>query len=148
MSSRKERVRVSPPLGNGSRTKQAFAGETDINAIMRKYRATGQLPVINGRPEPRFGDFTNGADFMAAQLSVARARTLFEELPAKVRDHCDNDPAELLDLVFDPERREECVSLGLVSEAPQPEVPAEGEATPAATSGGTTAPPPPGNPPA
>lgn len=117
---RRERVRVTTPVGDRSRVKQSFAEESDVNAIMRKYLVTGMEPLRN-RTEPRYGDFTSGSDYFDALTRVRNAERLFLEMPSPIRDHVNNDPRQLLDLVFDPARRAECVELGLVSEAP-PEV--------------------------
>lgn len=125
--------RVTSPGGGPRRTKQAFGEDSDVNAIMRKYLATGILPHVNRAP-PRYGDFTGVEDYHEALVKVRTAEQLFSELPAKVRDHCRNDPAEFLDLVFDPARRPECVELGLVDavadQAAVAAAPAAGVASP------------------
>lgn len=130
-----ERARVRTPVGEVSKTKQSFAEETDVNAIMRKYQATGILEHQN-TAVPRYGDFTNADSYLEAVNQVKHAEALFAKLPAKVRDHVKNDPGRLLDMVFDPERRAELEELGLVApevveeppevvEDPPPETPAE-----------------------
>ena len=54
---------------------------------------------------------------------VAEAQSVFEGLPADLRDRFGNDPARLLEFVHDPRHLEESVSLGLIdpSKLPQPE---------------------------
>lgn len=121
MSERRAYARVSTPVGERSRTKQSFAEESDVNAIMRKYLATGIIEHQN-REAPRYGDFTNADDYLSAVNRIKSADASFAALPAKVRDHVENDPAKLLALVFDPERREEAAELGLV-EPMQAELP-------------------------
>lgn len=119
-----DRERVRTAVGERSKTKQSFAEETDINAIMRKYLATGILEHQNMSP-PRYGDFTSADGYLSAMNKVKRAEELFAGLPAKVRDHVENDPSKLLALVFDPKRREEAAELGLVD--PKEEEKPEGD---------------------
>jgi len=137
---RRERVRVTTPVGTESRTKQSFQEESDVNAIMRKYLSTGIMEHVN-RAAPRYGDFTNADDYLASVEKVRSARAGFDALPAHVRDHVKNDPAELLKLVFDPERREEAAELGLVDPKQEelplvPPDPPEPDPPPAVVSGG------------
>lgn len=113
----RERVPVRKEFVLPSRTKQSFKEESDINAIMRRYLSGQTDVVMRRRTEPRYGDFTSASDFFTAMTKVKEAEMLFMELPAEVRAHVDNDPGKLLELVFDPERREECAALGLLSEA-------------------------------
>ena len=113
-----ERRRVTHPAGGESRTKQADIERTNINKIMRRYANTGTVPA-NMR-EPWYGDFSNVDDYLTARLRVQEAQDAFEALPADLRKHVDNDPAEFMRLAEDPERREEAIALGLY-EAPEPE---------------------------
>lgn len=150
----RERERVLTPVGTRSRTKQSFASESDVNAIMRKYLSSGVVPpVVQG--EPRYGDFTNGTEYFDAMVRVRRAEEIFASLPVKVRVACDHDPRKLLDLVAaadsDPKARELAEELGVIDRKPgQPEVPivpaepavappaapAEGPPTPPVVAGG------------
>lgn len=107
------RVRVLTDVGTRSRTKQSFGPDTDVNAIMRKYLSTGLVDHMN-RSEPRYGDFSDATDYLTAMSMVREAQLRFDSLPAKVRDHVDNDPAKLLDMVFDVNRVDEVRALGLI----------------------------------
>lgn len=117
----------------GGRVKKSFRGESDINAIMRKYVSTGVSPMFNAR-EPRYGDFSSGVDYLTAANLVRLVESRFQELPAAIRSHCKNDPADLLDLVNNPGRKDECVKLGLLPAA-EPAPVAAGES--AAKAAGT-----------
>lgn len=125
-------ARVRTPVGVRSRTKQSFKEESDLNSVMRRYRNTGLLPNLN-QALGHYGDFSNADDYLAAMESVREADALFAALPARVRDHVNNDPAQLLLLVHDPERRAELQELGLVPPPPvEPVVPAGAPAVPPA----------------
>lgn len=119
---REEAQRVRTPVGTKSRTKQSFVGETNINRIMEKYQRTG-LVSHWARQQPRYGDFTNATDYLTAMQQVRNLEALFAELPSKIRNYCANDPAKLLELVYDPARKEEMKALGLIppGENPTPE---------------------------
>lgn len=97
---------------DAGRTKQSFKAECDVNVIMQRYQKTGILDFAN-KHEPQYGDCT-GVEFQAGMNLVARAREMFEDLPAQVRSRFDNDPAQLLDFVQHAENREEAIKLGLV----------------------------------
>jgi len=134
-----EREAFKQDVGLVSRTKQSFREEADINTIMRRYLRTGILES-QARGVPRYGDFTSAEDYHACMTRVRQAEELFMTLPAEVRDHVDNDPRKLLDLVFDPSRVDEARELGLIPELKkdEPAAPAAG----AAPEAGAAAPPP------
>lgn len=110
-----DRLPVFAKTGGRRLVKQSMAGDSDINVIMEKWHATGMLPQGAGRA-PRYGDFSNGASFTEALFAVRDAEDAFLQLPSAVRSYCDNDPGKFLDLVMDPERREELEKLGLIKE--------------------------------
>ncbi len=106
-----------------SRTKQSFKEETDINSIMARFQKTGMIEFIN-KHEPQYGDVT-AIDFQTAMQSVATGREMFADLPSKVRDRFNNDPAELLEFLDNPENRDEAILLGLAKPKPtdEPKIP-------------------------
>lgn len=109
-------VRTPFVVEGPSMTKQSFKDEADINVIMRRYEASGILPGSERMADARYMDVT-GADFEAAMIVVASAKTAFAEMPAKLRDRFGNDPAELLAFLENPKNLEEARELGLVERA-------------------------------
>lgn len=110
-----ERVYLFPAGEAGdSMTQQHFSDDADINTIMRKYSSHGIPPGMVDSPGS-FGDFTGSSDYLTSHLKVLEAQKRFMELPAEVRAHFDNDPAKLLDAVYNPTRKGELVKLGLVT---------------------------------
>ena len=94
-------------------TKQSHKKACDINAIITRWKQTGQLEQnLSGR-DPQYGDFTNVADYLGSLTKVTEAKDDFERLPADLRDRCDNDPAKFLAFVYDPANAEELRGLGL-----------------------------------
>lgn len=131
----KERVQLANT--KPSRTKQQFKDECDINTIINRFLRTGHIETLQ-RLEPRYGDVT-GIEYQSAMQTVAEARTLFNELPAKIRSRFDNEPALFLDFVQNDANKEEAIKLGLikaevkVAEAAAP--PPKGESPKAASEG-------------
>lgn len=87
--------------GGKSLTKQSCKDECDVNMILAKFQKTGALTHVNER-QKEYGEHT-GIDFKEAIDLVMEAQELFDDLPSKVRTHFDNDPAQFLDYVNDPD---------------------------------------------
>lgn len=126
-----DRRRYFSPSGGISMAKQSFKDECDINTIMARYQRTGVLDHVR-QNVGQYIDVT-GADFTEAQNLIAGARSMFNELPAKLRERFNNEPAELLSFLEKEENREEAVKLGLLNAK-------GGEATPLPTPPATPAP--------
>lgn len=97
-------------------TKQEFKDECDINVLMARYMATGELPLINERA-PQYLDVSEGFDFAFMQHQVLEAQALFNELPSVLRERFANDPARFIEYCADPANRAEMASLGLLDKA-------------------------------
>lgn len=97
-----------------SRTQQSFRDECDINNILRKFNATGQLPA--GSVQPQYGDFSGITDYQSALNAVMAAQDSFLALPAKVRAKFSNDPALFVDWASDEANKDEMKALGLLRE--------------------------------
>jgi len=103
-----------------SRTKQSHAQDCDINNILSQYIKTGTFNAnLIDKHQKMYGDFS-GHDFEEAQNLIAKAQSLFEELPAIVRNRFNNSPAQFLDFAGDEKNMTEMVEMGLAN-APQPE---------------------------
>lgn len=111
---------VAPSSGGPGKTKQASKDECDINQIMKRYAKTGQLPP--GMGTGRYGDFSTYEDFLSAQIVVKTAEIQFNSLPAQVRQRFNNDPANLLEFVGNPDNLEEARKLGLLKEEIKQEI--------------------------
>lgn len=118
------------------RTKQSFKDECDINTIIRRFLRTGVMD-FTAKNERRYGDCT-GLEYTQAMQKVAAAKSLFNELPGRIRARFDNEPALFLDFVQDERNREEATEMGLLKPvvraqdaeapppAPMPAAPASG----------------------
>lgn len=136
---------VSHEPGGPSLTRQDFAEECDINAIMERYQHTGVLPAGG---EPFYYDFTTLPTTMMESMDVMRQATdAFMTLPAKVRREFDNDPAEFVDFASNPDNVEQMREWGLaepkkalpVPQEPAPAAPSQLPASPAPAPGPASA---------
>lgn len=122
-----------------SRTLQNFKAESEIDNIMRRYEKTGIIEH-QARFQGRYGDFTNAPDYMTAMNKVVAANEMFLTLPSKIRKQFDNDPAQFIDFVSNPENGPELVKMGLATARVEPSTaqPSPLEAGAGAVGGSTT----------
>lgn len=100
---------------NSRWTKQSFKDECDINTIMARYLATGEMPSISDIP-PQFLDVSSGYDYQDMQNKLVEARQMFEALPSAVRNRFANNPAEFISFCSDPKNKTELSNMGLLKE--------------------------------
>ncbi|AXH75946.1 MAG: internal scaffolding protein [Microviridae sp.] len=98
-------------FSQGDRTKPEFKDECDINTIMNHYRATGVMPRFAEKYQGQYGDVP-AIDFQTAMQTVAHAKEQFAALPADQRDYFENDPANFLSWIQDPNNRREAAEQG------------------------------------
>lgn len=117
------RTRIKSPPGKQA-AQQQFKDDADINSIMRKFQKTGTIDHVS-KYQSEYGFATPQSLHEAANV-VARAQTMFEELPSLVRNKFSNRPEDFLAFVQDPKNADECIELGL---ALAPEAAAQAAAT-------------------
>lgn len=100
-----------PPSGN-SRVQQHFKDEVDINNILAKYKKTGVITHV-ARARKLYGDFTEVKDVAEAMDVAARAKSIFEELPAELRNRFKNSIPGFFEYINKEENLEECYKLGI-----------------------------------
>ena len=116
--------RVTTNCGGISRTKQSFADECNINKIIAKFRKTGMISHLKATGG-HYGDFTGVTDYRQALDAIREADASFATLPADIRRRFDNDPAQFLQFVSNPENAEALKDMGLVPKTPsEPHTPA------------------------
>lgn len=113
-----------------TRAKQSFAQESEINNILAKYHATGLVDHLASYGGT-YADMPSNLDFQDATNTVMEAKKMFDALPSNIRTLFDNDPAEFLAFVENPENIDEMVELGLATQ-PAPKIPPAGPKTPPA----------------
>lgn len=111
-----------------SLTRQEFAEECDINAIMKRYDAhviggPGNLPPAN----PMYIDFADmPQDLMGYLEFMTSAEKAFMSLPAVVRRDFDNNAHEFVAFASDPGNLEQMRTWGLAPPAKPQEPPKNG----------------------
>lgn len=121
--------RIQLDTGDKLITKQAHKDECDINRILRQFQKTGIIThVQNARPT--FQDLPSDIDFQMSLHLIQEAEQAFSELPSRVRDHFNNDPAQFLASFDDPNQADKLREFGLLSSKPAAPAPA---ADPAST---------------
>lgn len=101
-----------------TRTQQQFKDECDINVILDRFGATGNLPITT--VQPMAGDFTGIGTYQEAIESVRSAEENFMQLPSKIRERFSQDSKKFVDFCLDPANIEAVREMGL---APRPEAP-------------------------
>lgn len=94
-------------------TVQGSRDECDINTIMKRWEKTGEFSHYKAS-QPMYGDFSMAVDYHTALNLVDAAHESFMALPARIRDRFENDPANLLAFLDNPENRDEALALGLL----------------------------------
>lgn len=94
-----------------SLTEQHHAIECDINKIVAQHQQSGvPLEPIMGDDIMDYSDF----DFQQAQDMLANANTLFEQVPAQIREEFDNDASKFLKFATNEKNKERMVEMGLI----------------------------------
>lgn len=132
------RYRVSIEFQGEGQTKQSFKDECDVNRIVARFQATGELPNVNALP-PQYLDVT-AMDFQEHQNYIAGAMSMFHDLPARIRDRFQNDAGEFLDFCSQEKNRPELAEMGLLRADLPPVVPLSA-ITPAEPASGPINPP-------
>lgn len=107
--------------GGDSMTRESFAAELDINTIVARYAAGGQLPQTTA--DARYGDASEVRDYKSALDFVFESKDQINDLPAAARAQLIADPHGYYARLDAAEDRESLVGLGLL--APLPDEPEE-----------------------
>lgn len=97
---------------DNSRAEQAHANDVDINQIMAK--AQQGIPSDYIRENAGHYMDATSLSFYQSQTIIANANSMFEDLPAKIRNRFENDPGKFLSFVQDEKNLDEMVELKLI----------------------------------
>lgn len=95
-----------------SRTKQAFKDECDINAILRRAKATGVVDHVS-QLQPVYADVSTFSDLADCYAKVEMAENSFMALPSELRAELGHDARNLVPYINNPANREKCISYGI-----------------------------------
>lgn len=107
----KMQVKLDCSVEGPSRTKQEFKKESDIDFIINRFKNTGFIEH-QAAHKGDYGEFMD-IDYQTALNAVIAAQEMFDELPSKIRNRFENDPAKFLSFVEDGNNYEEMVEMGL-----------------------------------
>ncbi len=129
------RPRYIAPQQTDGKTKQEFQFDADPNTLMKQYSKTGKKDLFEQTQKIALaGDFSQIPDFFTALLQVQEVREDYENLPIAIKRATHNSPNELFELMSDPDRRDQCVELGLFEDTAEqqtiPTAPPEPEEKP------------------
>ena len=79
---------------------------------MRKYEKTGILEHA-AKYGPEYANYVGAPDFKQAMDYIANAHSLFNQVPAKIRDRFDNDAGKYLEFMTDEGNFEQIKQMGL-----------------------------------
>jgi len=97
-----------------TRAQQHHKDECDINVILERFGKTGQMPV--SAISAQYGDFSGVHDYHTALNTLIAAESEFDALPAKLRARFQNEPANLIEFLNDPNNKDQAIELGLVNQ--------------------------------
>ena len=95
---------------NDGLTEQHHTDQCDINKILAQFMETGIMPKTNANPQ--YGDVSE-VDFQQMQNTLATAKTLFEELPERVKATFNNEMHSFLHFAENPDNLPQMEEWGL-----------------------------------
>ena len=93
-------------------TEQSHLEKVKINYILKQYQDTGVVNHV-AQYAGQYGDFLGIPDFKEAQDKIAEAKSMFETVPATIRQDFDNDPAQFVEFMSNPDNIEAIEEYGL-----------------------------------
>lgn len=113
-------LKVVTEVGGPSLTRQEFAEECDINALMARYEGHAIGGPGNLAPQnPVYVDFEGMPDNLMEYMEMMeKAKEAFMTLPAKVRGTFDNDAYAFVDFASQTENLNQMREWGLAPPAP------------------------------
>lgn len=99
--------------GEKTMTEQSHKEDVDINQIMAR-AMRGEQSEYMQQNQGRYGD-VSPIQYHQAQIIMADARSLFEGMPAKIRNKFDNNPEKFLKYVQDDKNKSEMIELGMIT---------------------------------
>lgn len=93
-------LKVVTVCGAVSRTEQSYKDDLDINRLLEPAIRKGLLRHVT-KFEGEYDDIP-AIDFQEAHFKVAKALSMFQALPSKLRNQFEGDPGKFLSFVQDP----------------------------------------------
>lgn len=97
-----------------SKTDPSFAEDCDVNCIIAKARAGGEITHL-AKVRGSYGDVSGLPDLHTALIQIKKADEAFLELPSGLRKLFHNKSANMLKFLDDPANDQEAIDMGLKS---------------------------------
>lgn len=107
--------------GEQIRVEQYHKAEVDINNIIKRNAGNLELIAKNSQLVGFNMDDIPTNDFQEMMNIMVKAKEAFASIPSKIRAHFDNDPAQYMDFVRNPENMQQLVDWGLAEPRPEPD---------------------------
>lgn len=109
------RLQVAISFDDPTLAQQNFRDQCDINNIIARWQKTGVVQHLNNF-QAKYGDVSMApTDYQEALNRVMHAESMFDALPATIRDRFKNDPAQFLAFTSNPANLDEMVALGIAT---------------------------------
>lgn len=102
---------IPAPVYNDGVTKQSFKDQCDINKILKKAEVSGGLSHVMKYDKAVYGEFDGEFDLLTAHERIAKAETIFNDLPAEVRREFQHNALEFVKFAADPANNDRLVEL-------------------------------------
>lgn len=119
--SKSERVYLVYVKDEEPLTEQSHQDECDINNILSRYQKTGVLEHTSEHQQ-NYG-FASSQDFRESMEIIAKANSMFADLPSSLRTKFKNNPEIYLDFIQNPNNLDEMYKLGLATKPPKVQKP-------------------------
>ena len=104
-----------------SLTEQSHAETVNINNVMARYQRNRLLDHVNMH-QGTYNDYVDAPSYYEAQVAIANANSMFETVPSEIRANFNNDPAQFLGWIQNPDNREAIEEYGFdTSHLPEPD---------------------------
>lgn len=113
-----------------SLTKQSEYQQSDIHFILKQFERNGVMNHL-AEHEGTYGDYADLPTYHEAQNIIAEAKSMFESVPATIRDQHDNDPGKFVSWMMDPKNREAMLEQGFTDTHLPPLEPKQPKSSPA-----------------
>lgn len=133
-----KRKRVQINTGSESRVRQSEHEATKIDNILKKYAATGVLPIQ--RRQGFFADVSGLCDYKEALDLLHDKGDVFRKLPKEARELLMSDPEEFRKIIMEETNRENLEKIGLLEPIEKEPVKEETPPAPGAAEGAATPP--------
>lgn len=119
----RKRIILSIPEDEEIRVEQNHKDEVNINNIVKRH-GMDLIAKTAALQQFTFDDNPNN-DFQETMNAILRAQESFDSIPSDIRKQFDNNPAQFLDFIHNPENKAKLVKMGLANPEPEKTQPIE-----------------------